>query len=73
MGLETSFETETKSRDHITVCYICQSNELEGEVKHKTGKGKQGGSQKFGWRMAHPGHPLEPPLVMHLLTLPNKM
>jgi len=28
------------------ICCLCQSNELE--IKHKTGGGKQGGSQKSG-------------------------
>jgi len=31
------------------ICCICQSNELEREIKHKTGGTKQGASQKSGW------------------------
>jgi len=37
---------------------ICQPNELEQEIKKKTGGAKQGAKQKSGGPMAHPGPPL---------------
>jgi len=37
------------------ICCICQSNELEREIKQKTGGDKQGASQKSGGSMAHTG------------------
>ena len=44
------------------ICSICQSNELEHEIKHKTG-GEAGDQSKIWSAMAHPGPLLEPPLV----------
>ena len=38
---------------------ICQPNELKREIKKKTG----GGKQKSGVAMAHPGPPIESPLL----------
>jgi len=40
-----------------------QPNKLEWEIKKKTGGAKQGANQKSGGAMAHPGPPLESPLV----------
>jgi len=46
------------------ICYICQSNELERENKHKTaGGGASKGPAKNLGAMAHPRSPLEPPLI----------
>jgi len=39
------------------ICCICESNEFEREIQHKTG-----GEPKIWGAMAHPSPPLEPPL-----------
>jgi len=44
------------------VCCICQSNELEREIKQKTGGASRGPAKNLGGAIAHPGLPLEPPL-----------
>jgi len=44
----------------VNVIYcICQSNELEREIKHNTRGAKQEASQKSGRAMAHPAPPLK--------------
>jgi len=47
------------------ICCICQSNELE--IKQRTVGGKTGGQPKTWGSMAHPGSPLEPPLLSVLV------
>jgi len=49
------------------ICCTCQSNELEREIKHKTG-GQEGGQPKIWGAMIHPCSPLEPPLPMPVVT-----
>jgi len=34
---------------------MCQSNELEHEIKQKTGEPSRGPAKNMGWAMAHPG------------------
>ena len=48
---------------------ICQPNELNREIKKKTGECKRGAKQKSGGSMAHPKPPLESSL--HPLALEN--
>jgi len=43
------------------ICCICQSNELEREIQHKTGGSSRGPAKNLG-AMAHPGSPFAPPL-----------
>jgi len=45
------------------IYFIYQPNEVEREIKKKTEGAKQGAKQKSGGAMAHPGPPLESPLV----------
>jgi len=44
------------------ICCVCQPNELEREIKHKTGVTKQGPAKNLEGNMTHPGPPLEPSL-----------
>jgi len=39
------------------ICCICQSNELEHEIKQKTGRPSRGASKYLGGAMAHPAPP----------------
>jgi len=51
------------------IYFIYRPNELEREIKKKTGGTKQGAKKKFGEAMAYPGPPLESPLPLPELNI----
>jgi len=56
---------------HIRQPCICQSNELQLEIKKKTGWCQTGSQTKIWEAMAHPGLPLESPLAHTALNIAN--